>query len=63
MLDACRKVTVGKPFDQSENDSTLLADFTKKVGALKDVDQATRDRLMRGRSERCKAPSSPRMAS
>ncbi|MBA2623645.1 MAG: DUF885 domain-containing protein [Chthoniobacterales bacterium] len=46
VLDACRKVTVGRPFDASENDSTLLADFTKKVTALKDLDQPTRDRLI-----------------
>ncbi len=46
VLDACRKVTQGKPFDQSGADSTLLADFTKKVTGLKDIDQATRDRLL-----------------
>ncbi len=46
VLDACRNVIKGKPFDQSETDSTLLADFTKKVTALKDVDQPTRDRLL-----------------
>ena len=31
VLDACRNVIKGKPFDESETDSTLLADFTKKV--------------------------------
>jgi uncharacterized protein (DUF885 family) len=46
VLDACRKVIGGKPFDSSENNSPLLDDFTKKVGALKDVDLATRDRLL-----------------
>jgi uncharacterized protein (DUF885 family) len=46
VLDACRKVIQGRPFDESGNDSAVLADFTKKVTALKDVDQATRDRLM-----------------
>ena len=46
VLDACRKVIQGKPFDESANDSALLADFTKKVAALKDVDQPTRDRLL-----------------
>ncbi len=46
VLDACKNVIKGKPFDQSETDSTLLADFTKKVTALKDVDQPTRDRLL-----------------
>ena len=46
VLDACKNVLKGKPFDKSETDSTLLADFTKKITALKDVDQATRDRLL-----------------
>jgi uncharacterized protein (DUF885 family) len=46
VLDACKNVIKGRPFDQSETDSTLLADFTKKVAALKDVDQPTRDRLL-----------------
>ena len=34
------------PSMRVRNDSALLADFTKKVTALKDVDQATRDRLL-----------------
>ena len=46
VLDACRKVIQGRPFDATETDSALLADFTKKVTALKDVDQPTRDRLL-----------------
>jgi uncharacterized protein (DUF885 family) len=46
VLDACRNVIKGKPFDTSGTDSTLLADFSKKVTALKDVDQPTRDRLL-----------------
>ncbi|MBA2270771.1 MAG: DUF885 domain-containing protein, partial [Chthoniobacterales bacterium] len=46
VLDACRKVTQGRPFDSSDTDNPLLADFTRKAGALKDIDQPTRDRLM-----------------
>jgi uncharacterized protein (DUF885 family) len=46
VLDACKNVIKGKPFDATETDSTLLADFTKKVTALKEVDQPTRDRLL-----------------
>jgi uncharacterized protein (DUF885 family) len=46
VLDACKNVIKGKPFDTSGTDSTLLADFTKKVTALKDVDQPTKDRLL-----------------
>src|SRR4029450_6297670 len=48
VLDACHKVTKGKPFDSSPDISPLLDDFTKKVGALKDVDPATRERLLSG---------------
>jgi uncharacterized protein (DUF885 family) len=48
VLDACHKVIQGKPFDSSAGNSPLLDDFTKKVGALKDVDSATRDRLLAG---------------
>jgi uncharacterized protein (DUF885 family) len=48
VLDACRKVIQGKPFDSSADNSPLLDDFTKKIGALKDVDSATRDRLLSG---------------
>ncbi|MFN2507588.1 MAG: DUF885 family protein [Chthoniobacterales bacterium] len=46
VLDACRKVLQGRPFDDSSAESTLLADITKKVTALKDVDQPTRERLL-----------------
>ena len=48
VLDACHKVIKGKPFDSSGDNSPLLDDFTKKVGALKDVDPATRERLLSG---------------
>jgi uncharacterized protein (DUF885 family) len=46
VLDACHKLIQGKPFDSSPGNSPLLDDFTKKVGALKDVDSVTRDRLL-----------------
>jgi uncharacterized protein (DUF885 family) len=46
VLDACRNVIKGKPYETTGNESALLADFTKKVTALKDVDQPTRDRLL-----------------
>ncbi len=48
VLDACHKIIQGKPFDSSANNSPLLDDFTKKVGALKDIDSATRNRLLSG---------------
>ncbi len=46
VLDATRKVIQGRPFTESDTDSTITADFTKKVGALKEVDDATRNRLL-----------------
>jgi uncharacterized protein (DUF885 family) len=46
VIDASRKVIQGQPFDAAGANSPLLDDFSKKVGALKDVDPATRDRLL-----------------
>ncbi len=46
VLDASRKVIQGRPFTESDADSTIMADFTKKVGALKEIDDATRNRLL-----------------
>jgi uncharacterized protein (DUF885 family) len=46
VLDASHKVIQGQPFETSGANSPLLDDFSKKIGALKDVDQATRDRLL-----------------
>jgi uncharacterized protein (DUF885 family) len=46
VLDACRKVIAGEPFDSSGKPSPLLDDFTKKVSALKDLDPAGRDLLL-----------------
>src|SRR5256714_5732975 len=40
VLEACQKVIKGQPFEESGPASPLLEDFTKKVGALKDVDMA-----------------------
>src|SRR4051794_22239064 len=38
VLEACENVIKGQPSEQSGPPSPLLEDFTKKVGALKDVD-------------------------
>ena len=46
VLDASRKVIQGQPFEASGPNSPILEDFSKKVGALKDVDAATRERLL-----------------
>lgn len=46
VLDACRKLIQGRPFDASSNNSPLFDDFTKKIGALGNVESDTRDRLL-----------------
>src|SRR6266511_992642 len=46
VLEASRKVIQGQPFDPSGPNSPLLDDFSKKIGNLKDVDAATRERLL-----------------
>jgi uncharacterized protein (DUF885 family) len=46
VLEASEKVIKGQPFEETGPPSPLLEDFTKKVGALKDVDMAARDRLI-----------------
>ena len=59
VLDACHKVTRGKPFDSGPNSSALLDDFTKKIGALKDFDSTTRDRLLSGATQALKESVKP----
>src|SRR6266536_3253025 len=59
VLDACRKVIQGKPFDSGPNDSPLLDDFTKKIDALKDIDSAIRDRLLSGATKALKESVKP----
>lgn len=46
VLEACANVTKGQPFDESGPNSPLYDDFSKKIGALKTVDQAVRNRLL-----------------
>src|SRR3984893_15416463 len=46
VLEACANVTKGQPFENSGPNSPLFEDFSKKVGALKNVDPAGRDRLL-----------------
>lgn len=45
VIEACRGVIAGEPFEASGKPSALLADFETKLGALKDVDAATRAAL------------------
>jgi uncharacterized protein (DUF885 family) len=50
VIEACREIIAGEPFAPAGNSAArknaLLEDFEAKVGALKDVDAATKDRLM-----------------
>ncbi len=45
VISDSKNIIVGKPFDETEKDSTLLADFKKKVNAL-DIDEAKKSELM-----------------
>ena len=45
VLEACHKIIGGVPFDDSGTDNPLLADFKKKAGGLKELDQAARLKL------------------
>ena len=46
VLEACANVTKGQPFEDSGPNSPLFEDFSKKVGALKNVEQAVGDHLL-----------------
>jgi len=45
VIDSAREVITGEPFDQSGRRCALLEDFETKVGALKEVDTATKKQL------------------
>ncbi|MBI2511677.1 MAG: DUF885 domain-containing protein [Opitutae bacterium] len=46
VLESCHEVVTGEPFDQSGKPSPLWEDAQAKIGALKDVDAATRQQLL-----------------
>ncbi len=46
VLEACANVIKGQPFGETGPNSPLFDDFSRKVGALKNVDQAVRNRLL-----------------
>jgi uncharacterized protein (DUF885 family) len=46
VVDSCREVIAGAPFDGSAKKSALLEDFEAKVAALKDADAATKAQLL-----------------
>ena len=45
LLESCREVITGAPFDDKGAKCALLEDFETKVGALKDADEATKKQL------------------
>ena len=46
VLESCREIVTGKPFDSSGQDSALWADAQEKFNALKDADAATKAALL-----------------
>jgi len=46
VIDSCREVITGAPFDGSAKKSALLEDIAGKIGALKDADAATKAQLL-----------------
>lgn len=45
LIESCREILSGAPFDDKPAKSALLEDFEAKVGALKDADAATKAEL------------------
>ena len=46
VMDSIHEIISGQPFDNAAKPSALLEDFTGKVGALKDADAATKEKLL-----------------
>jgi uncharacterized protein (DUF885 family) len=46
VIESCREVVTGEPFDQSGKPSALWEDAQAKIGALKDADAATQKQLL-----------------
>lgn len=46
VLSDCKNVISGQPFDKSKELNPLLNDFTKKVNALKDIDESVKKELI-----------------
>ncbi len=47
VLDACRRIIAGAPFEKEGSPSPLLEDFTKKLDALKDLPAPAREKLLK----------------
>lgn len=50
VIEDCRNILQGAPFEKGESPSTLLEDITSKVSNLKDVDERTKKELI-GKAE------------
>jgi uncharacterized protein (DUF885 family) len=50
VLDDCKNILTGQPFDKSNSKSTLLDDFSTKINALK-IDATTKQTLIKEASE------------
>jgi uncharacterized protein (DUF885 family) len=46
VMSDCKNLISGEPFEKGKPDNALLEDITKKVNALKDVDDATKKELI-----------------
>ena len=46
LIESCREIIGGAPFDAQDKKCALWEDFETKVGALKDVDEAAKARLV-----------------
>ena len=46
LVESCREIIAGAPFDAGEKKSALLEDIETKVGALKDADAAAKQQLI-----------------
>ena len=46
LIESCREIIGGAPFDAQDKQCALWEDFETKVGALKDVDEAAKARLV-----------------
>ena len=46
LIESCREIISGAPFEAGEKKSALLEDFEGKVAALKDADEATKAQLL-----------------
>ncbi len=46
VIEDCRNILAGRPFEPSGADGTILADFRSKLARLERLDEATRERLL-----------------